>query len=374
MNSRSRLLAFLLVAVAGFAAAGDSVFQTGETLRPGDIVLARSYGLVGAMFARHGSTPGRFSHGALVYRAADGRLMMINFRPTKMETCTPEEYFSRYNRLALVRYAGDIGEARPRPETGLDQNLRGEEAISAAARRWLAINDLNKIPPDYNMDPANHDAMFCLEVIMAVYEDCGLPNPFAKSVRVDCDPVIARARQLFNANVQEVTSPSAVLESPQFTLVSEWLKPDYDLRMESLNESLVQAMVDYLAEGYVPRDPNLLGKMKLAQILFLYRTSKIIMFWKRSQPMPAFIDKKAIYNGYMFFDHIWRAKKKALKRIEAETCPIPQGTDPAPTLARVAAITREECDSMLEKYYVRCYGPQEVPMACILPNDAETAE
>ena len=297
---------------------GVSRFPTGEELGEGDVILARSYGLIGAMFANHSQEGGKYSHGAMVYRADGGRLMMLNYRPTGMETCTPEEFFTRYNRLALVRYKGDLNEATSPPYLG-GAALSGRDALSATAKHWLAKDAAQRIPPDYHLDHDEHSAMFCLELTSTVYRDCGLPDPFNNAKKADSDPLLIKANQMFKADVYEIRSPSSALGNPAFYLVDDWIRPEYDLREEALNEELMRVAVADIEGGMWPSRPSVMGRMKLRQIFFLYHVITKSMFWRPKQDLPDFIDHEVIGNAYMLYCYVARSKKAAKKRMHAET-------------------------------------------------------
>lgn len=330
---------------------GISRFPTGEPLEEGDVILARSYGLIGAMFANYSVEGGSYSHGAMVYRAEDGTLMMLNYRPTGMETCTPEEFFTRYNKLALLRYTGGL-ESACTPEycvTGRD--LRGIEAISATSRYWLQKNAEERIPPDYRLDHDDPSSMFCLELTSTVYRDCGLPDPFYKSRKVSEDPLLSIANELFKADVVEIRSPSSALENPEFELISDWIRPEFDLREEALNEELIRVVIADIERGMRPRTPNFLGRMKLRQIFFLYHLITKTMFWRPKQDLPDFIDTEVIHNAYMLYKYVALSKKRAKVCMQEVTEPVHVG-DPnvEPTLETVRRIVRESCNAYRDKY------------------------
>ncbi|MDR1612041.1 MAG: hypothetical protein LBT97_04570, partial [Planctomycetota bacterium] len=337
-NSRTTLSVALLFAslfLCGCArkpvppppADGVSRFPTGEPLREGDILLGRSYGLIGALFATYSREGGKFSHGSMVYRnGGAGRMMVLNYRPTGMEDfCTPEDYFSRYNRLALVRYNKDLNAARPKPETGLDPYLRGGAALSASAMRWLAKNREKRIPPDYRLDHDDQSAMFCLELPSVAYRENGLPDPFFKARKAAEDPLLSKANTLFKADAVEIRSPSSVLDNPDFTLVAEWLRPDYDLREEALNEETIKVVAGEIAAGYEPRRANFWGRVKIRQIFAVYRAATAVMFWMPKQDLPDFIDAEVVNNAFMLYNYVARTKKIAKKRMLGETTPCPAG-------------------------------------------------
>jgi len=370
------MLAASLILVSGCAApkpplpppgAPDPVFpETGDPLREGDILLGRSYGLIGAMFARHGAEAGRYSHGAMIYRDAAGRLMMLNYRPTGMETCAVEDYMSRYNRLALVRYAGSLDDARGGDEQARAAGLTGAAALSAEAMRWLRINAKRRIPPDYHMDYDDPSAMFCLELAGTVYRNCGLPDPFGLAVTVADDPLYSRMREIFPTRAERISSPSAVLKSPDFVLVSEWLRPDYDLRTEILNETLAQCTVDALLEGDMPRWPTIRGQMKLGQILLLYRVYTLVAFWKPKQDFPDFIDARAACAAYTMYRCLAGTKTESAERMERETRPTFAADPDEETLAAVRTIVREAFAKRRQTYFATpgredCCGLPAIP-------------
>lgn len=339
---------------------GVSRFPTGEALREGDVILARSYGLIGAMFANHSEANGRFSHGAMIHRAADGRLMMLNYRPTGMETCTPEEFFSRYNRLALIRY-NDPGFSLARAPAYAGGRETGAAALSAASRYWLWKNGVKRIPPDYHLDHDEHSAMFCLELTSTVYRDCGLPDPFFRARKANEDLLLVTANSLFKADVYEMRSPSSVLANPEFTLVAEWLRPEFDLREEALNEEVINVLVEDIAAGLLPKRPTIYGRLKLRKIFFVYHLVTKGMFWKPKQDLPAFIDAEVVQNGYMLYTYASRSKKAAKKRMYAETCPVYADTpDGEAILRRVRDIVREET-TLRRNTYVSPYGRDKSP-------------
>ncbi len=322
---------------------GVSVFPTGEVLQEGDILLARSYGLIGAMFANYSEEGGKFSHGSMVYKDPNtGRMMVLNYRPTGMEQiCTPEDYFTRYNRLALVRYKHDLNEAKPSAETGLDPNLRGGKALSASAMRWLAKDREKRIPPDYRLNHDEQSAMFCLELPSTAYRENGLPDPFFRARKAAEDPLLVLANCMFKADVVEIRSPSSVLANPDFELIAEWQRPEYDLREEALNEEVIDTLIDDLKCGYLPGTPNFWGRWKIRKIFALYHTVTTVMFWKPKQDLPDFIDREVINNAYMLYYYVAFTKKTAKKRMLAETLPNYAGDgENAETLEAVNLIVR----------------------------------
>lgn len=342
---------------------GVSRFPTGEALEEGDIILARSYGLIGAMFANHSQEEGgRFSHGAMVYRGRNGRLMMLNYRPTGMETCTPEEFFTRYNRLGLVRYRGGLDRAQAPAYVPGAAGLTGKAAISAASMYWLEKNEANRIPPDYHLDHDDHSAMFCIELTSTVYRDCGLPDPFNKAKKADEDPLLKKANELFKADVYEIRSPSSVLANPDYVQINEWLRPEFDLREEALNEEVIRILVEDIGKGYLPKRPRVMGRVKLRQIFILYHIITKSMFWKPKQDLPSFIDTEVIENAYMMYCYAARSKKAAKKRMLKETYPVYAATpNPEPVLEIVRGIVREECDRRRDTYispFGRCPQPR----------------
>ncbi len=332
---------------------GISRFPTGEALEEGDVILARSYGLIGAMFATQSMEGGRYSHGAMIYRSGDGRLLVLNYRPTGMESpsCTPEEFFSRYNRLALLRYNKGLDQARAPAYVANGAGLRGKEAISAASRYWVERNAVQRIPPDYRLNHDDPDAFFCLELASTVFRDCGLTDPFVNARRVDEDPLLRVANELFKTDVKEIHSPSGALENPDFGKVSDWLRPDYDLREEELNEELMRVVIGDLERGLRPGKPSAMGRMKLRQIFAVYHLVTRIMFWKPKQDLPDFIDAEVIGNAYMLYGYLANTKKLASQRMREETLPqfaIDEGREA--TLAQVRRIVRESADCFRSKY------------------------
>ncbi|MCC8190178.1 MAG: hypothetical protein LIP77_06000 [Planctomycetes bacterium] len=362
----ARLPALVLLIVAAVAlggcgrrvdyplpADGISRFPTGEPLEEGDVLLARSYGLIGAMFANWSQAGGKYSHGAMVYRADNGRLMMLNYRPTGMETCTPEEFFTRYNRLALIRYNCSLDAACAPDYVPNGAGLRGKAALSATSRYWLWKNDQQRIPPDYHLDHDEHSAMFCLELTSTVYRDCGLPDPFFRARKADEDPLLTTANQLFKADVYEIRSPSSALENPEFHLVDDWIRPEYDLREEALNEELMRVAVADIEGGLRPKRPKFLGRMKLRQVFILYHIVTTTMFWRPKQDLPDFIDTEVIHNAYMLYSYVAKSKKLAKARMERETGPvfIADAEDHREaTLSAVRRIVREATDCFRDKY------------------------
>lgn len=334
---------------------GISRFVTGEPLREGDIILARSYGLIGALFANFSMEGGMYSHGAMIYRGDDGRMLVLNYRPTGMESpsCTPEEFFSRYNRLALVRYNGDLDQAKPSPETGLDQSLRGGAALSASARRWVAKNTEKRIPPDYRLNHDEHSAMFCLELPSTVYRECGLPDPFHFAKKADKDPLLSLANRMFKVGAVEIRSPSSALSNPDFATVAEWLRPEYDLREEALNEELAKIITGELKDGYVAANPNFWGRFKIQKIFVLYHVATTVMFWMPKQDLPDFIDREVVNNAYMFYNYIMLSKKAAAAEVKRTTMPVFAIDDSEPTLRRVREIVREKAACYRDTYLRR---------------------
>jgi hypothetical protein len=323
----------------------------------GDIVLARSYGLIGALFATQSQPGGKYSHGAMVYRDGGDRLMVFNYRPTGMETCSPGEFFSRYNRLALVRYQGDLSRARAPEYAGSNGEPSGPAALSAAARSWLARNAARRIPPDYRLDHDNHDAMFCLELPSAAYRDCGLPDPFFRARLAGDDPLLSAANRFFNASVLEIRSPSSALDNPDFRLVDEWLRPEYDLRDEAVNEEVVRIMADEIGKGFRPRRPNPLGRLKLRQIFAIYHIATRLMFWRPKQDLPGFVNAGAVENAYMLYRYAAKGKKLAKARVRRETEILPAGgareEGGGQTLARTRHIVRESMAHFRDRYLVK---------------------
>ncbi|MCD8349403.1 MAG: hypothetical protein LUC93_02160 [Planctomycetaceae bacterium] len=367
MIHRSRYLVIVALAITLFSVVGcgrqqeyplpvDGVsrFPTGEALREGDVILARSYGLIGAMFANHSEAGGKYSHGAMVYRAANGRLMMLNYRPTGMETCTPEEFFTRYNRLALVRYTGDFDQARLPDDVAAwsgRPDRHGVAALSETARYWLWKDSVQRVPPDYHLDHDEHSAMFCLELTSTVYRDCGLPDPFFRARKAGEDFLLNTANTMFKADVYEIRSPSSVLSNSDFEVIVEWLRPEFDLREEALNEEVIAVLVENIQAGYLPKRPRLGGRMKLNQVFFMYHLITKSMFWRPKQDLPDFIDTEVIENAYMMYSYAAQSKKAAKKRMLRETCPVYAGTpNPEPTLDQVRCIVREECAARLNTY------------------------
>ncbi len=325
---------------------GVSRFIDGTPLQVGDIVLGRSYGLFGAMFANHSleDKSGKFSHGSMIYRDDTGRLMMLNFRPTGMETCTPEEYFTRYNRLALLRRNAGFAQAKAPAYVGCGAGVTGEEALSVTARYWLAKNKKKKVPADFDLDHDEHSAMFCLELASTVYRDCGLPDPFYFARKTADYPLLIKGNKMFKTNVVELRSPSSVLSNPDFTLIHEWLRPEFDLREEALNEELMNIVVEDLENGLEPMRPRLGGRMKLRQLFAVYHIVTRVMFWRPSQELPPKLDAEVIDNGYMLYTYLSGAKAICRERMAVETSLVNAATpDPGPTLAYVRAMAREEC-------------------------------
>ncbi len=330
---------------------GISRFPTGEPLREGDVILARSYGLIGAMFANHSQAGGKYSHGAMVYRNLDGELWMLNYRPTGMETCRPEEFFTRYNRLALIRYAGDLDEATAPDYVPDGAGLRGMDALSATSRYWLRKNSQNRIPPDYRLDHDDPSAMFCLELSSRVFRDCGLPDPFHRARKAADDPLLSVANDLFKADVVEIRSPSSVLDNPLFYQVDDWVRPEFDMREEALNEELIRVVIADIENGYLPKTPKLGGRIKLRQIFALYHIVTKSMFWRPKQDLPDFIDTQVVYNAYMLYSYMARSKKAAKQRMLWETLPVfIIDENREETLDKVRQIVRETTDCFRDTY------------------------
>ena len=351
---------------------GVSRFPTGEILEEGDVILARSYGLIGAMFANHSQAGGKYSHGAMIYRADGGRLMMLNYRPTGMETCTPEEFFTRYNRLALVRYNSDLDQAQAPSYVPGGAGLRGKAALSATSRHWLAKNAETRIGPDYRLDHDEHTYMFCLELTSTVYRDCELPDPFFKAKKANEDPLLIVANRLFKADVVEVRSPSSALDNPNFRLVNDWVRPEYDMREEALNEEVIRVVIADIERGMLPKKPNFLGKLKLRQIFALYHIVTKSMFWRPKQDLPDFIDTEVIDNAYMLYNYVALTKKTAKLRMQKETLPVfIIDEDREKTLSQVRQIVREAANCYRDIYMHPGGFPANAQPADCLPCGRE---
>lgn len=270
-------------------------FPTGEELRPGDILLGRSYGMVGALFARFGATPGPYSHAALYFENEDGTGRIINFRPFGMEECSPEAYLSRYGRVALVR---------------CDKPVDGTR-LGAAARRWLARNAEKPVEPDYMMNRSDHEKLFCLELVSVIYQECGLPDPFTKAYRVDDHPIAPLVMQDFNMNIREIPSPNALLHAPDFTVLAEYTKPEYDPRDDILNETILETMEAYYADGLTVQPPRFGGKVKIWMLLSMFHVKRLLTPNRQHPSIPGFVGQRAIETGYMFYQHVSLSKKLA---------------------------------------------------------------
>ncbi len=155
---------------------------------------------------------------------------------------------------------------------------------------------------------------------------------------------------MFKADVYEIRSPGSALDNPRFAVVNSWIRPEYDLREETLNEELIQVLVDDLNAGQRPKRPRMMGRLQLRQIFFLYHLVTKSMFWKPKQDLPDFIDAEVIDNAYMLYCYAARSKKAAKKRMLAETTPVYAGRGDATALDRVKAIVREECGGRRETY------------------------
>ncbi len=353
---------------------GISRFVDGTPLQVGDIILGRSYGLFGAMFANHSleDKSGKFSHGAMVYRDDTGRLMMLNFRPTGMETCTPEEYFTRYYRLALLRRHAGFAQAKAPAYVGCRAGVTGEEALSVTAMYWLAKNKEKKVPADFDLDHDEHSAMFCLELTSTVYRDCGLPDPFHFARKTANYPLLIKGNKMFKTDVVELRSPSSVLTNPDFTLIHEWLRPEFDLREEALNEELMNIVVSDLENGLEPMRPRFGGRLKLRQLFAVYHFVTRVMFWKPSQELPPKLDAEVIDNGYMLYTYLSGAKAICRERMAVETTLVDASSpDPGPTMEYVRGMAREECAKRRD-YFLNPRG--RCVVAPKLPRPAETAE
>jgi len=321
----------LLKPPPGVSTDGVDYFPGGVALKPGDILLGRSYGTMGAIFANFGSLPGKYSHAALYYRDSSGCGRVINIRPLGMDICGVAEYFSRYNRLALVRYRQPLD----------------EQKICQSAQRWFEIDRSARIKPDYRLNRYDHSELFCLELVSVIFTENGLPDPFAKTYKVIDNPAAAYIVRELKLDITEIPSPNSVLEEPAFKVIAEWLRPDYDIREEIMHNTLVETLAGYFTDGYEVRNVRLGGRIKIKLLLTHFRFKRLFIATRRRfPPLPMALGMRSLGVGYMIYQHISCTKKtvrQAYMHQPLEVCGV----------SEVQELTRRAADHYRDRFYMR---------------------
>lgn len=356
-SSRSRLLFYgkvcslfpvvILVAILsgcqGEGGLGTSAsppdFTAGLSLQTGDILLARCHGFLPAAFAKFGAKDGLYSHAALYFRDRSGQGMIVNITPSGF-FCEPLKSFSRkYYRLAVLR-----------PREPLE-----EAPMLARIEYWREKDRIRPILPDFTCDPTTEDAMFCLELINVLYEECGRPPPFRETRDVAADPLLRNILMSLHLPVQALPSPNTILQNEAFSVLTQWQSPDYDLRWEVMYETLVQCISDYLREGdkiNLPRGGN---AFKLRMAFGGISMARFLGSSRQRRMINALFHPDAVRLAFMIRAYIVRVRSEVGLRIRT--------TLPSEVSAlEIARLTRESCHRWRPLYFTMsgsldCSGP-----------------
>ena len=179
----------------------DRFPRTEFVLQEGDIILAGTFTIVALTISRGAILAGPYCHTALFYRQDDGAGRVLAMGPEGLESLRPDEFFARYDLLALVRPVGP-GMAPAR--------------LGAVARTFWAENRTAPFRFDAvcrKTGPADR-SFFCNELVSYIYLQAGGPDPFVHGAGVGpsrwSDWVLCHT----GVDLLQAVSPNAVLGAP----------------------------------------------------------------------------------------------------------------------------------------------------------------
>lgn len=299
-------------------------------VRDGDLILARSAGFLPAVYAKAGQPDAVYSHAALAYRAPDGTAMILHIRPLGLESVTLAEWSGRYYRLAWVRR-----------RAGVDA-----EAIRASVAAWIERDRQRPVLANLDLTRERDDEVFCLELIDRIYADQSLPAPFRKRYPRDANPANAVVMAMLGVQGDTVPSPSSVLEEPAFARIAAWRDPDYDMRIEAIDDELAVLIPAYKLAGDRVAWPRPRGMIKLGLAHLGVKALRTFGGARLRGMIRVLLPMAEIREALMVREHIQRTRALVLRRMDAEP-------DRVWTTAEARAITREISDRLRPTYFTR---------------------
>lgn len=208
-------------------------FPDGTSLQSGDVVLARCPGFLPAVYASFGEPVSPYGHAAIYFINDRGEGNFLHIQPTGLQIASPNLFYHKYYCIALVRSLDP-----PAPKR-----------INSVCRELWHSHLKKPIVGDFS-NSGDENSMFCLALINLVYERAEGTIPFNRKWDACKDPMAAFLACLLKARDTQVTAVAGVLSNPQFSIISEWRDPDYDFRIEKIDDTLVDFCRRFVNDRY----------------------------------------------------------------------------------------------------------------------------
>jgi hypothetical protein len=227
-------------------------------LRSGDLLLSRGNAYVSAAIARLGDTDTQFSHLAMIYiEEKTGKIYTIESHIELGVVVAPYEIYFKDGkaRSAIFRY----------PDASIAHNA-ARFMYELVKRRQDAGNI---IPYDFNMDPGEHDTIFCSEVAgygfdFATHGELRVPL-FPSSFRPKNRDLLDR----LGVHVERSFLPADLEVDPRFDLIGEW-RDYHGIQDATYKDAVLTRMYSWMDEMNYRLSPSN-GMKRKAAILYLLR-------------------------------------------------------------------------------------------------------
>ncbi len=232
--------------------AEEGFFPTTLRLREGDIFLARTSGFLPASAASLGEPKIAYSHAAVYFRDSEGRGRVIHMQPTGLQVISPEEFYRKYYLVGLVR-----------------NNSVNGSAISGACRELWQRHLEKPVVADFTgaEQEGGDGSMFCLTLLNYIYINGGGIAPFTRKWSLRSDPLARVIAAIAGAKHEYITAVPAIFSTSGFELISEWQRPDYDMRLHEIDNAIAEVAKDNFADGFYLRQPKIINRLWISTLL-----------------------------------------------------------------------------------------------------------
>lgn len=211
-----------------FAVANGEATLDGVPLRDGDVVVSRA-GNPGSVFlARHGPTPGPFSHAGVFLHAPGDPPRVYHLRDGGGRIAKAEDFFRKTERVGVYRL----------------HPAENSDRLGLRIRVWLGENDIRKLPFTLFPDPDNFHAppYNCNTFVNVLYIEAGFPPPFVQPQSPRLTSWSEEISRFFGSDWTRITASGVVAHNPLFEEVVVWHNPAIDPRLTAGLEGFSDAI------------------------------------------------------------------------------------------------------------------------------------
>lgn len=252
---RGSLLLLLAILSSGCLGGliGPARLKVPETagLRTGDVVISRSGSPVSAALAWHPVYRGPYSHASVyVERPGDEAPLVLHIQTGGLQATSFARLAAGSDRIAAYRLA-DRAEA---------------EELERVVQAWLGKANRGEIASDFEVreDDAMMPSFSCVEAANAMYEEAGLPRPFATGVEEPIDHWIQWYLRQTDEGLARMPNANSLATNPAFVQVGEWISPSHDAELQALHDKVAAVCFAHLQAGAELQETRLAHQLVVA--------------------------------------------------------------------------------------------------------------